>query len=290
MTLLPGIVFPSSPVSSDALEAGLRLLPAHKSFPPAACEWPFLAGSDHDRTQRMCDALRDPEVGVLVAARGGHGALRLDRSLILEHLRRHPKPIVGFSDVTALHLLWQTAGVLSVTGPNVTQLPTLPEAHTARLTHLFEHGELPELQVELTVHGDPPGRVLCGPMTGGNLTVLAAMAGTPWSGSFTGRIVVLEEIREAPYRLDRMLWQVLHATDLKRAEAIVFGEFTQCPDFRMDLLLATCRQFAPEVPLFTGFPAGHGAQNVAFVTGLAARIDARCGTLTQPPAGVLHTP
>jgi muramoyltetrapeptide carboxypeptidase len=87
-----------------------------------------------------------------------------------------------------------------------------------------------------------------------------------------------------------MLWQILHATDLKRAAAIVFGEFTQCPDFRMDLLLSTCRLFAPGVPLFTGFPSGHGAENVAFVPGQAACIDGHSGTLRQPAIRLTKAP
>jgi len=282
MTLLPGIVFPSSPVPSDVLADGLRFLPGHKLFSPESGPWPFLAGSDADRTRLVCEALRDPEVDLLIAARGGHGALRLDRDLILQTLKEHPKPIVGFSDITALHFLWQAACVPSVAGPNVTQLPSLPSDQAARVLHLLSTGELEPLGVPLTAHGDAQGQTLVGPMAGGNLAVIASAAGTPWSPSFSGRIVFLEEVHEAPYRLDRMLWQVLNATDLPRAAAIVLGEFTECPGLRMDLLLATCRQFAPEVPLFSGFPSGHGAANVAFVSGAMARIDGTTATLTQP--------
>ncbi len=282
MTLLPGIVFPSSPVPSDALTDGLRLLPGHKLFFPEPGPWPFLAGADAERTRLLCEALRDPEVGILIAARGGHGALRLDRDRLLGTLGEHPKPLIGFSDVTALHLLWQSAGVPSVAGPNVTQLPLLPADQAARLLRLLSTGELDPLEVPLTAHGETHGRSVEGPMTGGNLAVIASAAGTPWSPSFEGRIVFLEEVNEAPYRLDRMLWQVLHATDLRRAAAIVFGSFTDCPGFRMDLLLSTCAQFAPGVPLFSGFPSGHGPSNVAFVCGAAARIDGRTATLTQP--------
>ncbi|MBU1068051.1 LD-carboxypeptidase [Myxococcota bacterium] len=282
MTLLPGIVFPSSPVPSEALADGLRFLPGHKLFSPEPDQWPFLAGSDADRTRLLCEALRDPEVDLLIAARGGHGALRLDRDRILGTLKEHPKPIIGFSDVTALHFLWQVAGVPSVAGPNVTQLPLLPADQTDRVLHLLSTGELGPLGVPLTAHRDAQGQTVAGPLAGGNLAVIASSAGTPWAPSFSGRIVFLEEVHEAPYRIDRMLWQILHATDLTRAAAIVFGEFTECPGFRMDLLLATCGQFAPGVPLFSGFPSGHGATNVAFVSGAVARIDGRTATLTQP--------
>ncbi len=282
MPLLPGIVFPSSPPPPEPLAAGLRLLPGSRLFSPTPGPWPFLAGDDADRTASVCDALRDPGVGILIAARGGHGALRLDRPRILDVLRAHPKPLVGFSDVTALHLLWQTAGVRSVSGPNVTQLPELPQEHLARFLTLVDTGALLALEVPLTSHQTTPEHGISGPLAGGNLTVLASAAGTPWSVSLAGRIVILEEVREAPYRLDRLLWQVLTATDLSRAAALVFGEFTECPRFDLELLLATCRRFAPGVPLFSGFPAGHGARNLAFACGADARIDARTGRLIQP--------
>ncbi len=282
MTLLPGIVFPSSPVQSDALTAGLRILPDHRLFSTAPCQWPFLAGSDRDRTKSVCEALGDPEVGILVAARGGHGALRLDRERILGALREHPKPILGFSDVTALHFLWQSAGVPSICGPNVTQLPSLPEDQIERIRRLIRSGELSPLRVRLEPLGDAVSGVIEGPMAGGNLTVAASAAGTPWSGSYAGRIVFLEEIREAPYRLDRMLWQLFAGTELGCAAAIVFGEFIECSGLRMELVTETCRQFAPGVPLFSGFPSGHGASDVAFVSGLEARIEGPSCVLTQP--------
>ncbi len=281
MPLLPGVVFPSSPPSPEALDAGLRLLPPHRIFKPEPGSWPFLAGDDDGRTGSVCAALRDPEVGILVAARGGHGALRLDRDRVLATLRKHPKPLVGFSDVTALHFLWQVAGVPSISGPNVTQLPLLPPDHLDRFLRLFE-GRLPLLDVGLTLHGDAPEAVIEGPLAGGNLTVAASAAGTPWSTPFAGRIVLLEEVREAPYRLDRLLWQLFAATDLARAAALVFGEFTECPAFELELLLATCRRFAPGLPLASGFPAGHGPRNFAFTCGAVARLDLRAGRLTQP--------
>jgi muramoyltetrapeptide carboxypeptidase len=282
MPLLPGIVFPSSPPPTEPMAAGLRLLPEPRIFPTNPGPWPFLAGDDADRTESVCEALRDPEVGLLIAARGGHGALRLDRDRILATLRDHPKPLAGFSDVTALHLLWQAAGVLSVSGPNVTQLPELPADHLARFLSLVDTGELPALEVTLTPHQTAPEHDISGPLAGGNLTVLASAAGTPWSVPLAGRVVILEEVKEAPYRLDRLLWQVLAATDLSRAAALVFGEFTECPRFDLELLLATCRRFAPGVPLFSGFPAGHGARNLAFTCGTAARLHARSGRLVQP--------
>jgi muramoyltetrapeptide carboxypeptidase len=254
------------------------------STPPGP--WPFLAGDDEERTRSVCEALRDPEVGILIAARGGHGALRLDRDRIRDTLRSHPKPLVGFSDVTALHLLWQAAGVPSVSGPNVTQLPELPADHLARVAALIDTGVVPELDVELIPHQPARDVELRGPLAGGNLTVLASVAGTPWCVPLAGRVVILEEVREAPYRLDRLLWQLLAATDLSRAAAIVFGEFTECPRFDLELLLATCRRFAPGVPLFSGFPAGHGARNLAFTCGSPARLDARAGRLGQPAVRV----
>ncbi len=284
---LPGIVFPSSPVSSDHLESGLRLLPGYRLFSPDQAELPFLAGSDESRTATICEALVDSGTGILVAARGGHGALRLNAAAILETLARTPKPLVGFSDVTALHHLWRRARVPSVHGPGITQLSQLPPEHLGRVLGFLTTGELPELRVELVPQHVPSGcGLLEGDLVGGNLVVAASAAGTPWSISYTDSVVFFEEIREAPYRLDRCLWQVFHATDLARAAAIVFGEFTECPGFDLQFLVQTCRRYAPKCPVFSGFPAGHGTLNLAFAYGRKAELEPYTGELRQKALSV----
>lgn len=280
-SIVPGVVFPSSPAPQDALSAGLAFLPEYRLFPPAGGEFSFLAGSDASRTERLCEALSDPGVGILVAARGGHGALRLDEKRILAALRRFPKPIVGFSDITALHFLWSAAGVPSFFGPNVTQLPLLPSEHRQRFLSLLQ-GRLDAVDVHLTPLTPFPGRTICTSLCGANLTVAAAAAGTAWSFSWKGRIVVLEEVREAAYRLDRMLWQLFHATDLSEAAALVLGEFTECSGFRMEWIVRVCETWAPGLPVLAGFPCGHGENNLLFHFGGEAFLDSS-GCLTLLP-------
>lgn len=272
MKLLPGVVFPSSPAMQDALSAGLSFLPRYKLFLAKEAEFSFLAGSDASRTSSICQALVDPEVDVLLAARGGHGALRLDRKRIFEHLRQFPKPIVGFSDITALHFLWSQAGVPSFFGPNVTQLPMLASQHCHRFLTLLD-GQLDAMKISLTCLTNCFDRPICAPLCGANLTVAVCTVGTPWSFSWNGKIVVLEEIRESAYRLDRMLWQLFHATDLSEAAALVLGEFTECSGFQINWLVKACQTWAPRLPVFAGFPGGHGQSNVVFRFGGEAHLN-----------------
>lgn len=268
----------------DALSAGLSFLPQYKLFLAKEAEFSFLAGSDESRTSSICQALGDPEVGILLAARGGHGALRLDRERILEHLRQFPKPMVGFSDITALHFLWSQAGVPSFFGPNVTQLPMLPSQHCHRFLTLLD-GQLDAMKIPLTCLTDRFDRSICAPLCGANLTVATCTIGTSWSFSWRGKIVVLEEIREAAYRLDRMLWQLFHATDLLEAAALVLGEFTECSGFQMDWIVKACQTWAPRLPVFAGFPGGHGQSNVVFRFGGEAILDASGELLLMPYSG-----
>jgi muramoyltetrapeptide carboxypeptidase len=233
----------------------------------------YLAGDDARRGAELGDAMRDPEVKVIVAARGGYGAMRLLDDLPWEALAKHPKWIVGFSDVTAIHAAAWAAGVASVHGPNVTGLgrTASPRTRAAWLSRL-ETPDAPRLWAGLQAirAGDAAGLVV-----GGNLALVHAMAAAGRLRIPDGAVLALEDVSEAPYRVDRMLTSLRLGGHLDRASAIVFGEFERSipgPDGpTLDEVLAERTEHLG-IPVVRGAPFGHGARNDAFILGKPARV------------------
>lgn len=276
------VVAPSSPFDADALRRGIerlrsRFVVSHRDdlFERAG----FLAGSDERRAEELVAALEDERVDVLVAARGGYGATRLLRVLDLDRIARARKPIVGFSDVTALHALWALAGVPSMHGAMVATLgrvePPLVERWMRALA--APPAQFEELMVVV------PGSAQ-GPLRGGNLAVLAALSGTPYAMPLDGAILLLEDVGEAPYRVDRMLTTLRDAGALARVAGVAVGAFTESrPGSDGTVVEAVLRERLGDlgVPVVLGLPVGHVEDNHEVWLGARARLDAttRTGTL-----------
>lgn len=280
--LVPGdlvaVVAPASSFPRDELLRGLAWLRTRYRLRISAGIFSregFLAGSDARRAAELVAALRDDEVKAVVAARGGYGVMRLLESVSPGELARCPKWLAGFSDITALHASAWAAGVGSVHGPNVTGLgrDTTPAIRRAWLQCL----ELPTAPRAWTGLVELRGGEARGVVVGGNLSLLHAMAAAGRLVVPRGAVVVLEEVNEAPYRVDRMLTSLRLGGHLAHASAIVLGAFTRCataPDGRrVDEVLAE-RTIDLGVPVLAGAPIGHEAHNEAFVLGRVARIEA----------------
>jgi len=241
----------------------------------------YFAGSDDERRADLDRALRDPEVDAVWCARGGYGAMRLLDALDYGALARRPKPLLGFSDITALHAALATrSGIASY------HAPTARGALTA-----FSRDSLERAVVRGV---DPCGtigsaRVLRpgiaeGRLVGGNLALLVALLGTPYFPALDGAILVLEDIGEAVYRLDRMLVQLRLAGALSRVAGLVFGAFTDCPETsddgvrRLDEVLDEAAA-AAGVPAVANAPVGHIDEQWTLPLGLTATLDAGAGTL-----------
>ncbi len=275
----------------DRYRAGLAILAARYTivhdYQPAAPDGPlpYLAGDDEARAGALDAALRDERVEAIFCARGGYGSSRLLGRLDGEALRRRRPLLVGFSDVTALHCWAARLGVPSVHGPVVSQLARLPEEDRAALFALLE-GEAPALSgLECLVPGTASG-----PLLGGNLTLLAHLCGTPQQPDLHGRLLLLEEVGEAPYRIDRLLTQLELAGVLDGVAGVVVGELTGCDAAAERHLPAhdaravvACRLGALGVPTVLGAPVGHGARNVALPLGVPAHLDASAGALRFEP-------
>jgi muramoyltetrapeptide carboxypeptidase len=274
---LVAIVAPSSPFPREELMRGLAWLRARYRLrigPGILAREGFLAGSDERRREELAQAMRDPEVKAVVAARGGYGAMRVLDALPWDELARRPKWLVGFSDVTALHAMAWRAGVSSVHAPNVTGLGRdVTAAARARWLASLERPTASHSWRGLRVlrRGDARG-----PVVGGNLSLVHAMAAAGRLVVPEGAVLALEDVTESPYRIDRMLTSLRLGGYLARAAAIVFGGFDRClpgTDGRTADEVLEERTADLGMPVLAGAPFGHGAQNDAFVLGSPARIE-----------------
>jgi muramoyltetrapeptide carboxypeptidase len=279
--LAPGdpvaVVAPSGPFESSAFEQGLAILAQRyqpRVAPHARDTHRYLAGRDDDRAADLQHALDDGDIKAVFAARGGYGAARLLPSLRLGQVHR---PLVGFSDTTALHLALQARGVRSVHGPVVTQLAKSPAHVIERLFTVLEGGTPAPLSGTRTV---VRGRAE-GPLLGGNLSVLTRLIGTPYLPSLRGCVLLLEDVGERPYRLDRMWTHLKLAGLLEGLAGVVFGEFTGCEDAAASsaMVLDELAQ-ALGVPCLAGLRIGHGDENHAVPLGARVRLDTDEGQLT----------
>jgi muramoyltetrapeptide carboxypeptidase len=278
------IVAPAGPAREDELERGLAVL--SRRYVPRydeglSARQGYLAGDDDRRARELAAALADPEARAIIALRGGYGTMRLLRRVApaVDALRAAPKAIIGSSDLCALGGLLQTAGVGWVHGPMVRTLGRTDDASIERLWQVLEDpGSVDDSTLGL--RGLSPGRAR-GPLLGGNLSVLAALAGTGFLPDFTGAVVLFEDVGERPYRLDRLVTQLRLAGVLDAAAGFLLGEFTDCAGGANDptpeeVVAGSLTDLG--VPVVAGFPTAHGARCFATRMGELVQIDGDAGT------------
>lgn len=238
-------------------------------------------GADTDRrvAGRFQELWLDPEVKAILAVRGGYGSLKILPYLNIKLLRRHPKRLMGFSDVT--NLLWhchRRLGLVTFHGPTLAHLgeATL-EARGDFFQWLESPGPRPLAYPNLMVL--QPGTAQ-GPLAGGNLTTLCHLVGTPFAPRFRDYLVFLEDHNEALYRLDRMVHHLLLAGVLDGVRGVVLGGFTNCGSWE-GVLEVMAPALAPlRVPVLAGLPLGHQPDNHTLPLGAAARLDSHSTSLT----------
>ncbi len=257
----------------------------------------YLSGTDEQRAADFSRALLSEDNDAIWCLRGGYGTMRILDRLPWEALRERPRPLIGFSDNTALHLAAQRAGVISFHGPHpaAEDLPRFAiDGLMGTLTGTAPEGPLP-----LPLSGDGAARQPValvsgraeGPLVGGNLSLIAATLGTPYAIRAEGAILFLEEVGEPVYRIDRLLSQLLLAGVLDAVAGVVIGAFSECPDEFDDFTPGPAGVIADRlgylgVPVATGFPFGHIAENWTLPLGVRARLDADAGSLTLLEAAV----
>ena len=261
-----GVVAPGSAVPRESLELGVARLESlgyRVRYRPDICEAAgTFAGNHERRTAELLEMLEDPGIRAVFCARGGYGCNYLALSLRLPPAG--PKIVMGYSDVTSLHaFLWKQAGWVTFHGPMVSidfarSLDALGPALTSTGPWEARRG-LPVLS-----EGVAEGTLL-----GGCLSILVTTLGTPREIDWRGAIVLLEDLGEAPYRIDRMMFHLREAGKFEGVRGVIFGEMKDCgaPD-----LMAQLKHLG--IPVVTGFPTGHtSGENVCLPLGVQARLE-----------------
>jgi muramoyltetrapeptide carboxypeptidase len=256
----------------------------------------YLSGTDEQRAADINAMFADPTVRALVAVRGGWGCARVLPLLDWNVIRANPKLVVGYSDITALHLaIAARGGFVTLHAPNGAS--AWGEQSVASFRSVAFDGATPTFRNPVAAEdrlvqrkwrtqslrgGKATGRLL-----GGNLTVLTALVGTPYLPSFDGAILFLEDINEAEYRIDRMLTQLGQAGVLRKLAGLVFGQCNKCTDpepgsyggFPLSALLE--QHIKPlRIPAYHGAYFGHMEDQFTIPVGVRAEIDADAHTLT----------
>ncbi len=268
------VVSPSGNPDPRRLAAGFGLVESWgyrlRRMPHLCARHRYTAGTVAERRADLVAALTDPGVDAVWFARGGYGTVHLLDALPYGVL--DGRPLLGFSDATALFAACWGRGGRPVHAPVLHSLADHVDAASLAATRRFlQEGGPAELPGR---HLRGPAVAVEGPVVGGNLCVLASLVGTPWALDARGCILVLEEINEAPYKLDRLLTQLLAAGALDGVVGVALGSITGAwmppqADWTVeDVVLDVLSPLADRgVPIVGGLPVGHGAQNHPWVHG-----------------------
>jgi muramoyltetrapeptide carboxypeptidase len=236
----------------------------------------YLAGPDEQRLADLNRFLRDDSIDAIWCIRGGYGVMRLLEGIDYDALTKNPKAIIGYSDITALHAaVSRRCGLVSFHGATA-------RAHLTPTTHKSLGDTLTEPWGKITI-AEPSmtplvGGTARGRLAGGNLALVAALAGTPYAPRLDGAILILEDVNEAVYRIDRMLTQLWLSGVLRNVAGIAFGGFTEIPDDPANAerpLQRVLEEFAARcgVPCVSGFPMGHVDDQNTYPLGAMATLN-----------------
>ncbi|WP_435206914.1 S66 peptidase family protein [Micromonospora sp. bgisy143] len=247
----------------------------------------YLAGTDAQRLADLNAALNDPGVRGVFAARGGYGTQRIVDAIDVSGLRRDPRVVVGFSDITSLHgRLWRETGLVTFYGPmvNWSDSRTGPESAEALRSAVMTTAPVTITRdpAETTAPVVVPGRA-SGPLLGGTLTMLSTSLGAADAPRFDDAILFFEDVDEAPYSIDRMLTELRRVGVLSRVAGVVVGQITNSVGGAGEWDAAAVlkdRLYDLGVPVLGGLRLGHGNGQLTVPLGARASIDAEAGTLT----------
>jgi len=252
-------------------------------YPSCSKRHGYLAGTDRERASDLTEAFASRAVEAVICIRGGYGAHRLLEYVDFDAIAASGKPLYGYSDITALHIEMNRRGVVSWHTPMpgkewLTELDdfTLQSVKAALFGPMLKELKNPIGADEMKAI--TPGKAE-GIICGGNLSLVAASLGTFYEIDTKGKIIFLEEVEEAPYRIDRMLLKLRHAGKFNDCSGIVFGAFTDCEpkDPKMSL---TVKDIIIELtgdikkPVVTGFQCGHVLPTACIPLGMRVLLDA----------------
>ena len=285
-----GVVAPAGPFDIDLFKRGIATLKAigYRVFQPEglALRDRFLAGSDHHRADLINQLFADPDINGIFCARGGYGTLRLLDLIDYDLIWQNPKVFIGFSDISTL--IWvflDRCGLVTFHGPVITTLGKANSETVASLAAALSSRipmEISASNAEVIQSGTCQGTV-----TGGNLATLCHLVGTPYAPKFRDSIVILEDVVEAPYKIDRMLSQMRMAGCFKGMAGLALGTFSDCGDIGdvLDIVRDVFKD--TDVPILAGFDIGHGPINLTLPMGISAVLDTEKQTLSYTETALL---
>jgi muramoyltetrapeptide carboxypeptidase len=310
-----GIVAPASaPPDPKAIDRSIDVLQRlgfkTKLAPNVRKRWGFLAGTDRERAGDLMKMFADARVQAIVCVRGGYGSARLLPLLDYRVINKHPKILLGYSDITSLHCALLTrSGLISFHGPMLNSdfikddFPDFTlQSFLRTLMHPSPPGSIchsPGRNPNLNRNPNrnrarPPSPIILrsgtasGPLIGGNISILCATLGTPYQPSFKNKILFFEDLDEVPYRFDRMLTHLLNAGLLQQVSGIAIGINANCEDpkakkskeYRQTLADVFKERLLPlKVPIVINLPFGHIPLNATLPVGARAKLDAVKGDL-----------
>lgn len=290
-----GLFCPAGPVRDTALvEKGIKIITEMGFFVQVKgmldSSHAYLAATDEQRAQALHSLWADDTISALMAIRGGFGCMRLMGSIDTTLIARHPKLLIGFSDVSVLLSgLLQETNMVSIHGPSVSTLSRLDQASVAALFSLIT-GAFPESikpeGLEILRAGKARGRLV-----GGNLTTLVHLLGTRWDMAWEDCVLFLEDTGESMYRLDRLLTQLKLAGRLDGLAGLILGTFDLGGDDRLEMLRLQEEVWQRVLeltaglpyPVWANYPIGHQRRNQSLPVGLEASMDSDHGRLVLHP-------
>ncbi|MGV8920566.1 MAG: S66 peptidase family protein [Pseudomonas sp.] len=283
------LVSPAGPVAQQRVEAAVKVLTdwglRPRVYPHALSRHSFYAGTDEQRASDLNDALADPQIRAVICNRGGYGVQRIIPHLDFAAVRRDPKLVLGFSDITALHAaLWRNTRLATIHGPVGAQLERGGLTNSS-VKHVL-------MTKEPVVVAANPEEILVGVRTcgvakgillGGNLSMLSTCIGTPFMPDLNGAILLIEDVSESAYRIDRLLTHLLNCGILQGVAGVAVGQFSEPAGVAGSVSLADVlneRLRSLGIPVLGGLSIGHGDPNIAVPLGTEAILDADAGILS----------
>ncbi len=285
-----GIVAPSSPESetyiNEKISAFEKLGFNIKKAPHLYDKWGYLAGNDKDRANDLNSMFEDKDVNAIICLRGGYGSIRMAPHLDLKLIRKNPKPFFGYSDVTLLlNYIYNKCHFPTFHGPMITS--NFYDTPTKNyFLNIFNYNNL------IYDLNDVCHKEYCiwnswdfkGNLVGGNLSIICSTIGTPYEVKFNNNILLVEDVNENPYAVDRMLSQLISCGKLKKLSAIIVGNFTNCnsKDDMLTVEYIIKEKLIPlNIPIIYGIKIGHDYPNITIPIGASFKFSSKDRLLIQ---------
>ena len=256
-------------------------------------EYGYFAGKDQERANELMEMFTNPAVDAIMCARGGYGSIRILDKIDFTLIKQNPKIFIGYSDITALiTAIFKKTGLITFHGPlGVSPFNDFTKESFERVLmnpswrYKYPYLREPETEnnPEFDLYTISPGKAK-GELVGGNLSVLDSMIGSEFEPDFENKIVFIEEIEEKTYRVDKMLYHLIYATNLNKAAGIALGVFNECnvnDKPALSLRQAIADLLKPlNIPVSYGLPFGHIDTILTIPTGITAKLNTHKNSLT----------